>query len=193
MIALYVIFLDLRWRGAVAQAGLAVASHGRRLCVDPAAGPRRAGHPATEGRIITGSRIIAVLFGSTLLTIGASAATTGMLSTFLAELRGAAPLTATRPGDLPGRGGRRPHRDRRARSPNRLRQLLVILFALSAGMLTLLFLVDLGPLTLPAVFLAGLALSAQTAHPVHLHGPGVPEIAALACDLAASGLSGSDL
>ena len=48
LIALYVIFLDLLWRSAVVQAGLAVAADGRGLCVDPTAGQRRPGEVAGQ-------------------------------------------------------------------------------------------------------------------------------------------------
>ena len=85
-----------------------------------------------------------------------------MLSTFLAEQRGVAPVTA-KLGlviFLAGVAAGRIVIGAFAR-PNRLYRMLVILFALSTGMFALLFLVDLGPLTLLAVFLAGLTLSAQ--------------------------------
>jgi predicted MFS family arabinose efflux permease len=44
--------------------------------------------------------------------------------------------------------------------PERIRGLMTALFGLSALMLSLLFLVDFGPLTLPVTFLAGLTVSA---------------------------------
>ena len=162
LIALYVIFLNLLWRSAVVQAGLAVAVMAVVFALTRL--PVKGGQATLQAkvRIITSSRIVAVLFVCSLLTIGASAATTGMLSTFLAEQRGVAPVTAKLglviflAGVAAGRivigAFARPHR---------LYRMLVILFALSTGMFALLFLVDLGPLTLLAVFLAGLTLSAQ--------------------------------
>lgn len=162
LISLYLIFLNLKWRGAVAQAGIAVAVMGVVFALITL--PVRGGQASLQVkmRIIVSSRVVAVLFCCTLLTIGASAAATGMLSTFLAELRGAAPVTA-KLGlviFLTGVAAGRIVIGAFAR-PNRLYRLLVVLFALSVGMFALLFLVDLGPLTLPAVFLAGLTLSAQ--------------------------------
>ena len=162
LIALYVIFLDLLWRSAVVQAGLAVAIMAVVFALTRL--PVKGGQATLQAkvRIITNSRIVAVLFVCSLLTIGASAATTGMLSTFLAEQRGVAPVTA-KLGlviFLAGVAAGRIVIGAFAR-PNRLYRMLVILFALSTGMFALLFLVDLGPLTLLAVFLAGLTLSAQ--------------------------------
>ena len=162
LIALYVIFLDLLWRSAVVQAGLAVAVMAVVFALTRL--PVKGGQAKLQAkiRIITSSRVVAVLFCCSLLTIGTSAATTGMLSTFLAEQRGATPMAAKlglvifMAGVAAGRimiGA--------IARPSHLYRLLVVLYALSAGTFALLFLVDLGPLTLPAVFLAGLTLSAQ--------------------------------
>ena len=79
LLALYLIFLDLLWRSAVVQAGLAVAVMAVVFALTRL--PVKGGQATLQAKIrtITSSRIVAVLFVCSLLTIGTSAATTGML------------------------------------------------------------------------------------------------------------------
>ncbi len=163
LIALYLIFLDLRWREAVVQAGIAVAV----LAVIFALIRLPAGRSsqATLGEklhVIARSRFIAVLFLTAVLVIGVELSTIGILSTFLAELRGYAALPA-KLGlvvFLAGVASGRLLVGYLAR-PERLRRMLLTLLGLSAVTFALLLLVPLGQLTLPLGFLAGLSLSAQ--------------------------------
>ena len=162
-IALYLLFLQVRWRAAVVQSGLVVLALAVifALVILPAArrGQARLG---LKLRAIARSRLIAVLFLCAILSVGVELTTMGILSTFLAELRGYATLTAKLglvvflAGVAGGRlliGTLVP--------PHRVFRSILILFALSSATFALLFLVDLGPLTLPAAFLAGVTLSSQ--------------------------------
>lgn len=163
LIALYLIFLQVRWRGAVLQAGLVVAA----LAVIFALIRLPAGRTgqATLGeklRAIGRSRLIAVLFCTALLVVGVELSSIGILSTFLAELRGFAALPAKLGLVilLAGVASGRLLVGYLAR-PDRLRRMILLLLGLSAATFALLFLAQLGPLTLPVTFLAGVTLSAQ--------------------------------
>lgn len=162
-IALYLIFLELRWREAVIQAGLVVAALAVVFALIRL--PLKHTNQASLGeklRAISRSRFIAILFFTAVLVIGVELSTIGILSTFLAELRGYATMTA-KLGlvvFLAGVACGRLLVGYLVR-PEWLHRMLLGLLALSTVTFALLLLVPLGQLTLPAAFLAGLSLSAQ--------------------------------
>jgi len=162
-IALYLIFLELRWRDAVIQAGLVVAALAVVFALIRL--PPKHTSQASLGQklhVITRSRFIAALFFTAVLVIGVELSTIGVLSTFLAELRGftAMPAKLGLVVFLAGVACGRLLVGYLAR-PERLHRMLLVLLGLSTVTFALLFLVPLGRLTLPAAFVAGLSLSAQ--------------------------------
>lgn len=163
VISTYLLFLALRWRAAVVQAGLVVAVLAVFFVLARVPAARR-GQASLGGKLraIAGSRFVAILFLCTLLSVGAQSSTIGLLSTFLAELRGLAPV-ASKVGlviFLVGIAAGRIVVGFFVR-PQQLRRAILVLFGLSVVAFALLYLVELGPLTLPTAFLAGLTLSSQ--------------------------------
>jgi fucose permease len=163
VIALYLIFLQVGWRTAVIQAGLVVAVLAAVFALIRL--PVTRGDQATLGqklRVVVRSRLIAVLFVTAVLAVGVETSSIGIMSTFLAELRGFATLPAKLglvvflAGVASGR-----FLVGYLAKPERLRRLILTLLSVSAVTFSLLFMVDLGPLVLPVAFLAGLSLSAQ--------------------------------
>ena len=129
-------------------------------------------------RILTCDRLILALFVATLLAVGVEAGTTGILSTFLAEHRGLAGLPAQLGLALfligiaigrllVGYFTRNEH----------VRQVLIVLFGLSALVYAGLYFLDVGALTYVMIFLAGLTLSAMVPVILTLAGLLHPEMA----------------
>ncbi len=163
LIALYLIFLSLEWRSALVQAGAAV---GVLAVVFVLVRLRQAQATRTSFRaklaVIARSRLLLVLFLAITLSAGVESAAIGLISTYLATLRGFATLAAQLgliamyAGMITGRviiGA--------LVRPERLRTMMLLLFALSVIAFGVLFLVDLGPFTWVLAVLAGGSLSAQ--------------------------------
>jgi FSR family fosmidomycin resistance protein-like MFS transporter len=163
LIAVYLIFLSLQWRTALVQAGIAVAILAVIFALVRKQQVR--GAVTTFGQKVAAigrSRLILVLFLAIMLSAGVEGAAIGLISTYLADLRAFAPLAAQLgliamyAGMITGRvivGA--------LVRPERLRRMMLALFALSVASFALLFLVDLGPLTWVMAVLAGASLSAQ--------------------------------
>ena len=125
--------------------------------------------------VIVRSRLILILFLAIILAAGVETAAIGLLSTYLADLRGFAPraaqlgLIVMYAGMITGRvivGA--------LVRPERLRRMMLVLFGLSVLAFGLLFLVDLGPLTWVMACIAGASpVRSTAAHPV-LCRPGPP-------------------
>jgi len=163
LIALYLIFLSLEWRGAVVQASVAVAILALVFLLVRLEQRRQGGATLREKVAIIGrSRLMLVLFLATVLTAGVESGAIGIMSTYLAELRGFEQLPAKLGLVvlLAGIAGGRLLVGALAR-PERIRRMMLALFALSVVAFSLLFLVDLRGLTLPMAFLAGIAMSSQ--------------------------------
>lgn len=163
LIAVYLIFLSLQWRTALVQAGLAVAVLAVIFALVRM--KRARGTGATFGQKIAAigrSRLILVLFLAIMLSAGVESAAIGLISTYLADLRAFAPLAAQL-GLIAMYGGMIAGRVIIGAlvRPERLRGMMLVLFALSVISFGLLFLVDLGPLTWVMAVLAGGSLSAQ--------------------------------
>jgi fucose permease len=161
-IALYLIFLQMNWRAAVVQSGiiilaLALVFRAKRL-------PPR---PATQSglreklRVLASQRILALLFVAAILAVGVEAGAIGVLSTFLAEVRGFEPAAAKLGLVvlLAGMGAGRLIIGFLVKLKDVLR-LTLALFGLAVPCFSLLLFVDLGRFTFVAAFLAGMALSA---------------------------------
>ncbi|MDP8257735.1 MAG: MFS transporter [Candidatus Alcyoniella australis] len=161
-IALYLIFLQLDWRRSMVQAGVSVAVLAvfyllARQRPRPARSPDlRRGYPS-----ITHRRGLLLLFLATVPAAGVELGTVGVLTSFLVDLRGSSiqmakiGLVIFLAGILAGR----------LLSGVLIRESMIVRYlqvALAACVVAfgVLYFVDLGRLTLVAVFLCGLAISA---------------------------------
>ncbi len=162
VIAVYLIFLAAQWRAAVVQAGIAVLALAAVFAFVHL--PVRQEHEAglrEKLRTITRSRLIAVLFVLTVLIIGGEGTVIGVLTTYLADVRGFSTLDANigLVVFLLGIAAGRLLVGVLAR-PHRLFGLLLGLLALSSVVMLLYFTVNLGLLIWPFTFVAGLSVSA---------------------------------
>ncbi len=162
VIAVYLIFLAAQWRAAVVQAGIAVLALAAVFALIHL--PVRQEHEAGLGeklRTIARSRLIAVLFVLTVLIIGGEGTVIGVLTTYLADVRGFSTLDANigLVVFLLGVAAGRLLVGVLAR-PHRLMGLLLGLLALSSVVMMLYFTVNLGLLIWPFTFVAGLSVSA---------------------------------
>lgn len=162
-IALYLTFLQVDWRNSVIQSGvvvliLAVIFGLSKL---PPTGQQVGETYLERLKILTRERIVVVLFIGTTLAVGVEGGSIGIMSTFLTELRGFSEiggnigliiyLVGVAVGRLlVGFFSR----------DKLVTQYTLALFGGSFLIYSGLFLVDFGPLTYGAVFLAGLAMSA---------------------------------
>lgn len=163
LIALYLIFLTLNWRLSVIQSGIAVLLLAAVFGLTALRSPARSHITCREKLVVLArERILVLLFVATVLIVGAEVGTIGILSTFLAEVRGLA-TTAAKLGlvvHLVGVAVGRLIIGFVAR-PKQVLQYTLALFGLSVPCFTILFFVDLGAaFTYVAAFLAGMTLSA---------------------------------
>jgi predicted MFS family arabinose efflux permease len=163
LIAVYLIFLQMNWRMSVVQSGLAVlglAAFFAFVALPP--GKRKQPSYQERMRVLAGSRLVALLFVATILAVGTELGTVGILSTFLADLRGFSEL-ASKMGLVVFLGGMAIGRlvIGTLAEVDRIPRTVMILFGLSALLLGVLFFVPMGILTYGAVFLAGFAMSAM--------------------------------
>jgi fucose permease len=162
VIAVYLIFLQMNWRLSVVQAGVAVLVLAVffALTVLP---PSRFKQPSYSDRMRTllGSKLIAILFVATILAVGTELGTVGILSTYLADLRGFSELGSQMglvvflTGMAIGRlviGS--------VTRVDRVPQYATMLFGLAMVFLAALFFVPSGVATYLVVFLAGFSMSA---------------------------------
>jgi fucose permease len=181
LITLYLIYLEMDWRNALAQSAAAVlvlaAFYGlTRL-------PNR-GAPAESYRrrlrALTREPLVVALFAATALVVGLELGTAGILTTYLMELRGFSQTTSklglvTFLGGIAsgrivvGFLGRMEH----------LRQTILALFASAAVSFGLLFAADLGSWSYGVIFLAGLSISALLPLMVTLAGVLYPTMAGM--------------
>jgi predicted MFS family arabinose efflux permease len=162
LIAIYLIFLQMNWRQSVVQSGVAVLCLAVffALVVLP---PSKWKQPSYQERmrILAGSRLVALLFVATTLAVGTELGTVGILSTFLADVRGF-PEMASKMGLVIFLAGMAIGRlvIGTLAGIDRVPRIVIALFGLAALLLAVLYFVPLGVLTYAVVFLAGFAMSA---------------------------------
>jgi FHS family glucose/mannose:H+ symporter-like MFS transporter len=161
-IAVYLIFLQMNWRLSVIQSGVAV------LCLAvffalvtlPPSKWKQASYQERM-RVLASSKLVALLFAATILAVGAELGTVGVLSTFLADLRGFSE-TASEMGLVVFLAGMAVGRlvIGTIAGMSRVPRYLVVLFGLAAVFLAVLYYIPLGIVTYAVVFLAGFSMSA---------------------------------
>ena len=161
-ISLYLIFLRMNWRASVVQSGiiiLALAAVFGLTTLRPK--PRTKASYREKMRILANEKIILLLFVAAVLAVGVEVGSIGILSTFLAEVRGFG-TTAAKLGLvvlLAGTAAGRLIIGFLVKPTHVLRYTLA-LFGLAVPCFIALFFADLGHFTYLAAFLAGVTLSA---------------------------------
>jgi len=179
-IALYLTFIQVHWRNSMIQSGLVVLVLAAIFGLSKLPPTRVQVSESYLGRlkILTRERLVVVLFVAITLAVGVEGGSMGIMSTFLTELRGFTEfagnigLIVFLVGMAAGR--------LLVGFFSKDKQVIPYTLALFGGsflIFTALFLVDFGPLTYLAVFLAGLAMSALVPLLITLAGLLYPEMA----------------
>ena len=89
IITLYLIFLQMEWRAAITQSGIVVLILALIYSQISLAKRKSAAESYLQRlRVLTREKIVVVLFIATIIVVGCEAATIGILTTFLMDLRG---------------------------------------------------------------------------------------------------------
>jgi fucose permease len=162
LIAIYLIFLQLNWRVSVVQSGVAV------LCLAVffafvVLPPSKWKQPSYRERmrVLLGSRVVALLFAATIMAVGTELGTVGVLSTYLADLRGF-PELASKLGLVVFLVGMAIGRlvIGTLVGVDRVPRYVTSLFGLSVIFLFVLYFIPLGNVTYLVILLAGFSMSA---------------------------------
>jgi fucose permease len=162
LIAFYLIFLEDRWRVAMVQSGVAILLLAGFFALARVE-QRNTPQPSYRERMraITSSPLLTRLFVISVVLVGADVAAMGIMTTYLVELRGFSQvgskvaLVIFLAGVASGRlviG--------RFADVARIPRILLMLFGLATVTFTVLFGLNLGPLTYVVAYLAGLTMSA---------------------------------
>ncbi len=162
LIAFYLIFLEDRWRVAMVQSGVAILLLAGFFALARVE-QRNTPQPSYRERMraITSSPLLTRLFVISVVLVGADVAAMGIMTTYLVELRGFSQLGSKvalvifLAGVASGRlviG--------RFADVARIPRILLMLFGLATVTFTVLFGLNLGPLTYVVAYLAGLTMSA---------------------------------
>ncbi len=162
LIALYLIFPQMSWQVAVVQCGIGVLLLAGVFALTSLQNkPRPVSSYSDKLRILTKDMVIGLLFLTTALIVGAEAGSIGIISTYLAEVRGFPPtlaqlglvvfLVAVAAGRLIVGF---------AVKPKQILGFTLALFGLAVPSSAVFYFVDLGIYTYIAAFVAGLTLSA---------------------------------
>jgi predicted MFS family arabinose efflux permease len=162
IITLYLIFLQMDWRNAVIQSGIAVLILALIFALIKLSSRNKPNEPyLARLRILTQDKIVIAFFFATALVVGIEAGTIGILTTYLMDSRGFTQITSKiglivfLVGMAIGRlifGYITPE--------NKIPQVILILFGSSLLVYSGLFFIDLNYFTYGAIFMAGLSLSA---------------------------------
>jgi len=162
LIALYLIFPQMSWQVAVVQCGIGVLLLAGVFALTSLQNkPRPVSSYSDKLRILTKDMVIGLLFLTTSLIVGAEAGSIGIISTYLAEVRGFPPtlaqlglvvfLVAVAAGRLIVGF---------AVKPKQILGFTLALFGLAVPSSAVFYFVDLGSYTYVAAMLMGLTLSA---------------------------------
>jgi len=162
LIALYLIFPQMSWQVAVVQCGIGVLLLAGVFALTSLQNkPRPVSSYSDKLRILTNDMVIGLLFLTTSLIVGAEAGSIGIITTYLAEVRGFPPaaaklglvvfLVAVAAGRLIVGFAVR---------PKQILGFTLALFGLAVPSSAVFYFVDLGSYTYMAAMLMGLTLSA---------------------------------
>ncbi|MGW8317931.1 MAG: MFS transporter [Candidatus Promineifilaceae bacterium] len=179
LITLYLIFLEMNWRISLTQSAVVVLA--LAIFYGLSRSPSSKRHPEDylqRVRILSRERLVVALFIATILAVGVELGTTGILTTYLMDLRDFTQTTSKVAlivflgGIATGRlvVGFVSHREQ-------IPQLLLGLFGFAFVFFSTLYLIDLGQLSYIAIFLAGLSMSALLPLMITLAGIAYPAMA----------------
>ena len=179
MIAVYLTFTTVNWRSSIIQVGVVVLLLAAFFAFIKLKNGQQHANPYLERlKILTKEGTVIMLFLVIMLVIGVEAGSIGILSTFLADLRGFSPYASNLGlivfliGIAVGRllvGF--------LSKDNLVGQLSLGLLGVSFVVYMALFLVDFGPLNYGAIFVAGLSMSALVPLIITMAGLIYPDIA----------------
>ena len=179
LITVYLIFLQMNWRSSLTQAAAAVLVLAVFFAFARLKNKRdQAGDFKERLRILSGERLVVVLFIATVLVVGVELGTVGIVTTFLMELHGFTQVTS-KIGLLTFLAGIAMGRlmigfitrgDQAARY-------ILLLFGLATLFFGLMVTLRLGQWSYVTIFLAGLAMSALLPLMITLAGQAYPEMA----------------
>jgi MFS family permease len=177
-LAIYLLILTVNWRASLTQSGLIVLGLAAFFALAhlPVSGHRQSSI-GERLAAISGQRPLAILFAVTVLAAGIESGTGGIMTSFLADLRG----FTTGQAQLGliifllGTGTGRFAIGLLTRS-GRITRLTMLLFVVCVPIYAVLFFLNLGPLTWPAIFIAGLGLSACLPLALAIGGQRYPEM-----------------
>lgn len=179
LITLYLIFLEMNWRISLTQSAVVVLA--LAIFYGLSRSPSSKRHPEDylqRVRILSRERLVVALFVATILAVGVELGTTGILTTYLMDLRDFTQTTSKvalivfLAGIATGRlvVGFVSHGEQ-------IPQLLLGLFGFASVFFATLYFIDLGQLSYIAIFLAGLAMSALLPLMITLAGIAYPAMA----------------
>ncbi|MGQ9615918.1 MAG: MFS transporter [Spirochaetota bacterium] len=95
MITLYLIFLQMNWRSATVQSGIAVGVLALFFLLSAAGKGDRSEEPLSSRlRFLLGEKTVSILFASTICTVGLELGSVGIMTTYLMEQRGFNQITS---------------------------------------------------------------------------------------------------
>jgi len=179
IIALYLIFLEMNWRLSIVQAGIAVLVLAVFFTfIKLATRDRKSESYRERFNVLIREKTVAVLFAAIIIAVGVEVGTTGILTTFLAELRGFSTLASKLglivflAGIATGRLliGFFTHKEQQ------IPRYILALFGLSTLLFAGLYLLDLGGLAYGVMYLTGMSISALLPLMLTLAGLRYPEM-----------------
>ena len=161
IIVIYLTYLQMDWRIAVVQSAVIVLVLAVYFALTRLKARESGEKYSDRIKILVRERVVIVFFLVTIIVVGVEAASIGILTTYLMELRGFTQVTSKigLTVFLVGMAAGRLVVGTLARQ-DRIYQVLMALFVLAVATFSILYFVGLGSLTLVAVLLAGLSLSA---------------------------------
>lgn len=162
MITLYLIYLQMNWRNATVQSGIAVGILALFFFLSAAGKENRSEEPLSSRlRFLLGQKTVSILFASTICTVGLELGSVGIMTTFLMEERGLNQITS-KIGLLIFLAGIASGRllvgffSRK----NQIPRYILMLFGSATIFLSALYLTELGWATYGLIFFTGMTISA---------------------------------
>ena len=179
IIALYLIFLEMNWRLSIVQAGIAVLVLAVFFTfIKLTTRDRKSESYRERFNVLIREKTVAILFVAIIIAVGVEVGTTGILTTFLAELRGFSTL-ASKLGLIVFFSGMATGRVLIGFFTQKQQQIphyILALFGLSTLLFTGLYLLDLGGFNYVVMYLTGMSISALLPLMVTLAGLRYPEM-----------------
>ncbi len=162
MITFYLIFLQMNWRNATVQSGIAVAGLALLFLFSRTGRGRRSEEPLSSRlKFLLGEKAVGILFALTICTVGIELGSVGIMTTYLMEFRGFNQVTS-KIGLLIFLGGIASGRLLIGffSKKNQIPRFIVLLFGSASIFMAILYFTQTGTATFGVVFFTGMTLSA---------------------------------